>query len=557
MKPLNRTDHTLSPSARLALVAIIVLAWAVVASGIDWGLPSMARKDAIFGQHSQWTGEQIKAYDTDATAVAADVDASPRPADTLPAWLTDSNADRAQIVRRYLLFSNQPDEMITFMALRQMKPARSEFDPRLYQYGGLWIYPVGALLRIGAAAGVLELKPDVAYYYDHPGEFGKFYVVARAYSAFWLAVLIAGVAMAVRRISGSDVAAICAGGLAALMPAAFAMAHEAKPHLPGAALMLLACLAANRWSRRGRLGDALLAGALCGLAAGMVLTAAVIGIVLPMMIFAGRGPVGRRFAHAAIAIAVAAGVYATTNPYVVINLLDDPQVLRANLANTRAMYQPSLSLESLHDAAGHGLAALSIPLAIATAVAVVMWLARPRRLPAMAIVLIAPAMVVCIQFVLFAAGKPGEYGRFAIFPAAVAIIHIGWAIARLPTVGVRVGAAAVIAVATAVISTRPYLTAFANDATGNDTRTAVSRWLLNEPPMSVEVLEIHAEPAPYAVPPLDLWRWRLLLTHASDAPRGDVCIRAIDAPPIAPPPSGYKRIIFDGGHLPRTNRLGG
>ena len=58
--------------------------------------------------------------------------------------LNDTDEKRAQLVRRYRLYSDQPDEMITLMSLAQMHPGKLDFDPRLYQYGGLWIYPVGA-----------------------------------------------------------------------------------------------------------------------------------------------------------------------------------------------------------------------------------------------------------------------------------------------------------------------------------------------------------------------------------------------------------------------------
>ena len=75
--------------------------------------------------------------------------------------------------------------MITLRALAEMKPSRMQLDPKLYQYGGLWIYPVGLLLRFSAALHLIELRGDVAFYLDHPEQFGRFYVVARAYTVLW------------------------------------------------------------------------------------------------------------------------------------------------------------------------------------------------------------------------------------------------------------------------------------------------------------------------------------------------------------------------------------
>ena len=70
-------------------------------------------------------------------------------------------------------------------SLAGMKPGQLQLDPKLYQYGGLWVYPVGALLKVGSILGFIKLTPDLAFYLDHPEEFARFYVVARLYSAAW------------------------------------------------------------------------------------------------------------------------------------------------------------------------------------------------------------------------------------------------------------------------------------------------------------------------------------------------------------------------------------
>ena len=73
-------------------------------------------------------------------------------ADT-PVVLNEDDAQIAEVYARYLLYSNQPDEMITFRALAEMDPARGNLDPKLYQYGGRFIYPLGALLHAASLIG--------------------------------------------------------------------------------------------------------------------------------------------------------------------------------------------------------------------------------------------------------------------------------------------------------------------------------------------------------------------------------------------------------------------
>jgi len=75
--------------------------------------------------------------------------------------------------------------MITLRALAQMHPGEMDFDPRLYQYGGLWIYPVGGIIKAAGYTDWLSVTSDRGRYLDHPDEFAKFYILMRGYSAFW------------------------------------------------------------------------------------------------------------------------------------------------------------------------------------------------------------------------------------------------------------------------------------------------------------------------------------------------------------------------------------
>src|SRR4051795_12289953 len=137
---------------RLALAGCLLLVAGVFLSGIDWGLPSRRVDPYLFGDHPVWTGGEIARLAPPRPAggqAGADVDVTPLTggASAGPVVLNATDADRAEIVRRYRLYSYQPDEMITLMSLSGMRPGSLQLDPKLYQYGGLWIYPVGAMLK--------------------------------------------------------------------------------------------------------------------------------------------------------------------------------------------------------------------------------------------------------------------------------------------------------------------------------------------------------------------------------------------------------------------------
>ena len=162
---------------------------------------------------------------------------------------TDQRA--AAIYLRYRLYTHQPDEMITMMALAQMRPGSLDLDPRLYQYGGLFIYPVGALVKLCGLLGLIEVRSDLTYYLDNPDEFGKFYIVARAYAAAWGLVGVMAVYLIAARLRDRR-AGLVAALLFVMLPVVVCMSHEGKPHLPGAALMLLAVWFAMQYADASR-----------------------------------------------------------------------------------------------------------------------------------------------------------------------------------------------------------------------------------------------------------------------------------------------------------------
>jgi len=233
------------------MLGVILLLFGVISVvGITWGLPSRAIDKYLFGDDPPWPGEMIHRLasigEKFSPDLGADVDVDPLDkSSSEPVWLTATEEDVAKIYLRYRLFTYQPDEMITMMALAGMRPGQLDFDPRLYQYGGLFVYPIGALIKLCGILGLLDVRSDVVYYLDHPNEFGKFYVVARAYSALWGLVGVI-VVFAIARRLGGPAAGLLAALLFALMPVVICMAHEGKPHLPGAVLMLMAVHLAMR-----------------------------------------------------------------------------------------------------------------------------------------------------------------------------------------------------------------------------------------------------------------------------------------------------------------------
>src|ERR1051326_7490778 len=149
------------------IVALISIGIACGLCGINWGLPTKARV-ALLGADL----DAIRAQIQNNTKMEGSVVIAEPEKDRI---------DLARAYRRYFLYSNHPDEMLTLMSLSKMHPSKLDFHPHLFQYGGLFVYPLGALIFVGGKLGLVKLTSDLTFYLQNPEAFGRLYVVGRLF----------------------------------------------------------------------------------------------------------------------------------------------------------------------------------------------------------------------------------------------------------------------------------------------------------------------------------------------------------------------------------------
>ncbi|MGD8451064.1 MAG: glycosyltransferase family 39 protein [Phycisphaerae bacterium] len=497
-------------SLRIAGVWPAVVLWAVLmAPLLRWGLPSRAQDDLLFGGEPAWTPERFGA----AAAIeqrrerqaGADTDLNPLARRDAIAPLTADEGARGEILRRYRLFTRQPDEMITMMALQRMQPRQFDFDPKLYQYGGGYIYLVAAALAGSSAVGVTQLTGDVNVYLTQPELFARFYIVARVLTLVFGGLLLVAVWKLARRAAGRT-AAWLAFIFVACTPVFITGVLEAKPHLPSACLALWATLSALNYWTYGRPRDAVHMGWQAGYAFGLVLTGIVALALWPALLLARRRnrnePGGRvRLADLVLGLSLAGGVYLITNPYIPYNFLFNQTTLSSNFGNSLAMYADQMQRIALGAwRVGVLLVESCGPMALVAGAIGFVWLLR--RWPRPVIVASAAGLMMLVIAVLLGADKPAEYARFLLLPVSLLCVAAAILAAQLGHRR-RWLALAVAVVVVLPMGTAAYVRSFIADAGGRtESREQAGRYLRDHlaPGQTVGVLQ---EPAPYAVPPLD------------------------------------------------------
>ncbi len=487
----------------------VVLLWAVLmAPLLFWGLPDARRDDLLFGHEPPWSVDRYRAASdlAELRTRAADRDLNPLAERDRITDLTVDDDARAEILRRYRLYSRQPDEMIIFRALQRMRPRQLDFDPHLYQYGGGYLYLAGAALAAAGAAHLVHLTGNIGIYLAHPEWFGGFYVVARLISLLFGALTLVAVYRLAGRAAGRTagwVGLLCV----ACSPVFITAVLEAKPHLPSACMILWATLSALDYRARPSRSAAVRMGLQAGYAFGLVLTG-VAGLLLwPAAWVAAR----RR--HIAVqlglSLLLALAVWAVTNPYLPYDWLTGQSALESNLTNSLAMYRDQMRHafegavrvgQLLAEGAGLGIPVVGI---------IGLFMLLRRRVAGTTISAIT-GLGILVLCVLLGAGKPDEFARFLILPVLLLSVATAWVIARLARPRPILGVLLTIIVL-AAMRTHAYVRSFYVDARGTSESRLLAARYLDEHLAPADAIGVLQEPAPYAVPPLDFAHRRVLL----------------------------------------------
>lgn len=483
----------------LVPAAAVVLALIPAAVGITWGLPSEERFARVAGDRREEIAREI-------VARTRSDEPRKRAGLTFEALDPDEPDEAGRLYRRFALYSDHPDEMLVLSALSRMRPSALDFDPGAYHYGGLFVYPIGVLVRVAGWLGIVPVSRDLGVYLERPERFGRMYLAGRLYVLAWHAGGLVALFLLARSVFGAR-AGYLAVAVYALLPATVAFSHEMKPHVPGATLAILVALALRKIDgMRGTLA----AGALGGAAASMAPPYAVALLLLPAHAWSRDELRGPQKMTAWKRIAAGAGaaflVYAVLNPYVVLR----PGRFLAEMRYGAAMYPTSWRVLAPVSFLRYFPDALTLPGTLLAAGAVA-WLVWKRRAEAKA--LGAPLGVVFALVSFSTAGSPtgATSARFGCLLYPFLALFMAGAIDEISSRGGRariagIALASVLALSL-VLGSVPYLVAYASNARGGGTRIEAGRGIESRVEAG-STIGTYSRLAPYRTPTFEIGRYR-------------------------------------------------
>ena len=507
----------------LAALIVAFLAAAVFLPGIKWGLPSSLLADQLFPKSAvPMTGKEVLAltpgFRAGKQATAADLDRNPvTPQSTTPTQLNTTDAQRAEIILRYRLYSNQPDEMLTFRALATMLPGSLKLDPHMYHYGGLWIYPVGGLIKALDFPDVITVSHDLSLYLDNPSLFADFYIVARLYTVFWMALGAVAVFTLARLMNCSRLWAVFTAALWCATPGVICFGHEAKPHIPAVSISLwcLTAAAAGRWKT-----SAFLAGS----AASMVPSAAVATLIPITYVIFWHAPwctckhsIFRRDSiwRTLATIAIAGATYFVFNPYVLAN----SSTLLANSANVASAYSTSTPIHTVFAALwklSEATSRLTLLAGSCAIIAILAWRKHEQMRPLAGLLLLAfpAALAATIPAAIFTPNSPADTARFFLLASSLLAIFLMLATATLMPQWWKRTLLLLLVAVPQMMHSGAYLRGYLADTNPATSTRAVAAEQINRAirEQGVTAVYVPNELAPYAAPPINLWQASILLS---------------------------------------------
>jgi len=257
-------------------VKIILLSLIVYLVGVNWGLPSKYLNSFYFRNKKEIKKniKLIKKYPVE---------------NAWKGWgsyLALHPEEKEKKLPRNLynpIRSYHPDEYAIIKILSSIEPQKFNFNPHVYSIGGVYLYFVGFLLFLLAKLNFISLTKDIIFYFFHPEEIAKFYIVGRIVTAIYgVGVILLSYSLCKKVFKKDMTKNFLSSFLILFAPLIILNSHYMYVDIPGL-FWIMACLfITSSCIEKFSFKKVLLAGIFSGLACGTKITFFV-SLIIPVL----------------------------------------------------------------------------------------------------------------------------------------------------------------------------------------------------------------------------------------------------------------------------------
>ncbi len=220
---------------------------------------------------------------------------------------------------RFRLYSIDADEVNNIMALARIKPAKLQFDPHHYSYGGGYLYPLGLWFFVLKQANIIQTG-DLRWMIDNPQAMDSIYLAGRVFilvTFFISALFLYSLLKTIRNQKFALVASLIYLSTPSLLMFSVVM----KPHVyallwTNIALFLLV---KAYYLEKLTYKNSIMLGLVLGMAVGSVVTYALFAVMVwvGLLYYAWKGKL--RYVNLLLVPSIAIFVFFLVNPFIILN----------------------------------------------------------------------------------------------------------------------------------------------------------------------------------------------------------------------------------------------
>ncbi|MDD3726442.1 MAG: glycosyltransferase family 39 protein [Candidatus Ratteibacteria bacterium] len=476
--------------------------------GINWGVPNSAISSLVFKNTETeiinklssvmlTTHQEIKEM-TDYYGTQYRPNYQPK--EKIILKVNDTITTSKELVnscRSYLIRSAGADEQRGLLALSKINPAKCNFDPHFYEYGGVYLYPMGASLYILSKLKILTVTSDMSFYFLHPDEMGKMYIWGRVFGAIGSLISIIVFFLICKELFKNK-------RLVYLLTffygtsAGFAIwSHYLKPFSYGMLWFLSTLYMLVKFYKGGKEKHLYFASIFSGLSFGTLLSYGYIYWAVVVFIIFYSKNLKWKVKHFFLTFIIFLCVFFITNPYVLISHKEFWQELQY----LKVYWQRDIFLSALStfvfNTLRYGLGILLWATLLAGFLGSVFY--KPDKLSLMLLAIILPAF-------FYFAFTTAEWVHYSIFLYPLFIVSTGLFLTRLRYNKI-LALFFLIVVSYTALYTLSYVKLFGME----NTRTEAGEWINNNIPCK-EKIGLFEPPSPWRTPPFRFLDYNLIIT---------------------------------------------